>query len=164
MSLAKRTHSCFHPQRQILPISGEAKIWKMYKIESAEIEKAVEEKYKKFQLVPENHWKYREEWVEFWLQRCQELQREGISTINYNFRPEWRKFFIERLKSFESLEIREKLQNLSAKCIAITGMSSEGNSENSKRIEIANKSPKWMKKRSFYEFKTAMSSQGKKNR
>jgi hypothetical protein len=157
MKYPKKRHSCFQPSK-LSPSQdvSEVEIWKLYNKESVEIENDVAKKYKKFLREPESYPQYREEWESFWEHRASELQQKGINIKEHDFHDEWKMFILEKFESLKSTEVKEKIQNLFAKCIAITCIAISDN--NSKKTN-GKSQEKLLRKSSHFPVESA--SQGK---
>lgn len=84
-----------------------------------EMNKAIGEKYKKYDNDPEAHPKYRDEWKHFWLRECAAINSRDPNNNDfskYDFSEAWSIFWTERLKElkmeqmlFEECELRERM-------------------------------------------------------
>lgn len=67
--------------------------------------------YQRYQLTPESHPKYDEEWKKFWYRRYKELKKEGkVNPEDYDYTDEWSRFWKIRAKEIlhENNEAEEK--------------------------------------------------------
>lgn len=71
---------------------------------------ALTQKHIEYEVKPESHPKYQDEWRAFWNRRCEELRRFGVNTEEYDFKPEWLEFWKRRLKEFYEEESAPVIQ------------------------------------------------------
>ena len=70
------------------------------------------QKRKYYQMEPEKHPLYKEEWNKYWGIRSKELQLEGKDPLKHNFKPEWMHFWKSLMKKKEKEDIKAKKMEL----------------------------------------------------
>ena len=93
-------------------VETENSLRKKMKDELKGIKQMLHHKRKYYQMEPEKHPLYQEEWNKYWEIRSKNLQLEGKNPSKHNFKPEWKCFWKSLMKKKEKEDLKAKKTEL----------------------------------------------------